>query len=429
VAPLAGRKTWKGNELHGLKDPKPSSSPRTVFEVYPVRELEKEVERGEREILERLEAEGGFVRTRIRPIDYLVDQIRFLREALAQAEGRGLQGIPAVEWAEYLSWPECWRVARTRWRRDLLRREAFEERSECWQGALRARHPGDSLLCGPPRQSNNWPPSTLRFGPYPSLEPRGKRQWHPQTPLASISLEAQLSFNPWTRPNPLQPVRRLSPNIVWTITLSIARKYGVQLHHLDVLIDEPRDYSSEEVMATLHAIIDGCGARLRAAETSPSAPPDAVLAQLRRTIDVARVATERIGQAKTNERAAILERLFRVPGTIQFGPIEIIPEDLPPEWLGVFLGFALCRKGVLSTQEQKRLSKAAVAVLGQWQVSKRFRKHELDEREVARIVKRLANMRRLLQAKSLFLYLAKAVRGVERDRQEFASERDLTRET
>jgi hypothetical protein len=60
VAPFAGRKTWKGNELHGLKDPKPSSSPRTVFEVYPVRELENEVERGEREILERLEAEGGY---------------------------------------------------------------------------------------------------------------------------------------------------------------------------------------------------------------------------------------------------------------------------------------------------------------------------------------------------------------------------------
>src|SRR5215813_9345348 len=87
--------------------------------------------------------------------------------------------------------------------------------------------------------------------------------------------------------------------------------------------------------------------------------------------------------------------------------VELLPDDLPPEWLGIFTGFAFERKGLLSVREGKRLRKAAAAVLEHWQMS-RFRSRELNGDQGNRIISRLSKIRRPLQARSLYDYLAKA---------------------
>ena len=106
----------------------------------------------------------------------------------------------------------------------------------------------------------------------------------------------------------------------------------------------------------------------------------------------------------------MLEMLNVVPGTIRLGAVEVLPDDLPDEWLEVFLGFALARKDLLSVRERKQLHKAAAAVLLHWQTS-RYPRRELDERHAEQIVERLSTLRRLLAARSLFDYLAKATLG------------------
>src|SRR5713101_3562600 len=104
----------------GPADSKHFPEGRTLFEIYDPWEVEFAVEGAEVEIRQELRAGAGFIRTRIEVLDYLVDQVRFLKAALGQAERKGLRGLPALEWAAYLSWPETRRLAKTQWRQNLV---------------------------------------------------------------------------------------------------------------------------------------------------------------------------------------------------------------------------------------------------------------------------------------------------------------------
>jgi hypothetical protein len=140
---------------------------RTLFEIYSPWEVEVETERAEGEILQELRSSPEFIRTGIEVLDYLVDQLRFLKAGLGHAERRGLRGLPALDWAGYLSWPETQRLAQTQWRRDLVKRYAFETPAWLWQRALHARQPDDPVNVGPSRE-DIWYPPELQLGPYPS---------------------------------------------------------------------------------------------------------------------------------------------------------------------------------------------------------------------------------------------------------------------
>ena len=70
---------------------------RTLFQLMAPGDVEIEVERAEREILEELGADAPFIRTNIEVLDYLVDQIRFLQAGLRHAARRGLRRLSALQ--------------------------------------------------------------------------------------------------------------------------------------------------------------------------------------------------------------------------------------------------------------------------------------------------------------------------------------------
>jgi hypothetical protein len=370
---------------------------RTLF--HDPSEVEVAVERAAREVLQELASSSELIRTGIEVIDYLVDQVRFLKAALADAERRGLRGLSALEWAAYLSWPETQRLAKTQWRRDLVRRYAFETPTAWWQRALQARRPDDPVNVGPSREEI-WRPPSLQLGPYPS-------ELHP-TKLAPATLEAHIQFDAWTTPGPLAPVRRLNRAMTWQLQVSVARLYRPRFWAMDIVIDEPRTYSAEEARTTLLARVAQLESMVRSAESDPSGVPSAVVAQWRQGVEFLQAAAGRIGQG-TRDRATLLDLCFSIPGTWWFGPVEILTDDLPPEWLGVMLGFAFDRRGLLSVRDGKLLRKVAAAVFDHWQNTK-YRDHEVSPKTTQLVVARLSQVRRLLQPSSLFAYVARLTR-------------------
>src|SRR5207244_2647100 len=170
----------------------------------------------------------------------------------------------------------------------------------------------------------------------------------------------------WTPPSPLTPVRRLNRAAVWTLEMSSAWLYDGRFVAIDILVDEPRDYSAEEAKTVLQMRADQWEQMLTFAETVEPPISAAVMAEWRVQIGVMRAAADEIGRAETRDRAMMLEMLNVVPGTIRLGAVEVLPDDLPDEWLEVFLGFALARKDLLSVRERKQLHKAAAAVLLHW---------------------------------------------------------------
>jgi hypothetical protein len=377
---------------------------RTLFDIYCAWEVEVETERAEREILQKLSSSPEFIRTDIEVLDYLVDQVRFLEAALGHAERRGLGGLPALDWATYLSWPETQRLAETQWRRDLVRRYAFETPAWLWQRALHARQPDDPVNVGPTRE-DVWYPPQLQLGPYPSARHL--------TRLAPALLEAHVQFDPWTTPGVLAPVRRLNQAMTWRLQVSAARLYNAQFWPFDLIIDEPREYSPEEARTTLLARAAYLESMLLRAENESSNVPPAVRAQWRQGLEFLQAAADQIGRGTTRNRATLLDLCFSIPGTWWFGPVEILSDDLPPEWLGVMLGFAFDRRGLLSVRDGKRLWRVAEAVFDHWQ-STRYPHRELSPDTSRRVVSRLAQVRRLLQPSSLFAYVARLTRGRRR---------------
>ncbi len=378
------------------------SEARTLFDGMNPWELEQELYRAEREIVRQLKDTAPFIPTGIDLVDFLVDQLRFAEAGRAQAERRGLQGLPALEWVEYLSWPECWRLAKTGWRRALLRQHAFEEQSCLWQAALHAHHPGDQVGVGPPRRLTF--PFPLRLGPYPSR--------YRLTRQAKASLEAEIAFDPkgdGVPPGPVRPVRRLNPVYSWRLVASAANLYDGQFHPVQIVIDEPRDYSAADTRQLLLAQAAHQQATLEAARQATPPPDPAALARWRQRIDILTAAAEAIPQVGTRERGLILGHFFTLPDTAWMTAVEVLTDGLPPDWLGVFLGFALERKGLLSVRERKRLRKVGAAVFSQWQ-SVYYPQRELQTGEASEAVGRLSRVRRLLQPKSLYQYLGKSMR-------------------
>ncbi len=373
----------------------------TLFEIRPPREVEQAVFGAEQEILENLR-EPPFIRTGVRNVDYLVDQWRFAKAGLAQAERLGLRGLAALEWTSYLSWPECSRQAQTGWHRDLLRRYAFEEPAPCWQRVLHTHSSEEAgRVVGPPRK-DVWLPAKLLFGPYPSASG--------PTALAPACLEADIQFDTGATPGPLTPVRRLTGASIWTLRLCAMRVYAERAGFLELVIDEPRRYSAAETQETLLAEAQHGETILHAATTGPTPIPAAVAAGWRKSIDQLRAAAGAITQARTRERATLLERLLSVPGSVGLTPIEVLTDDLPPDWFGVMLGFAFERRGVLSVRDRKHLHRAAQAVFDHWQAT-HYPNREILRKRASLIVARLADVRRLLQPSSLFAYLATLTRA------------------
>jgi hypothetical protein len=145
-------------------------------------------------------------------------------------------------------------------------------------------------------------------------------------------------------------------------------------------------------------------------ENEPSNVPPAVRGQWRQGLEFLQTTAAQIGRGTTRDRATLLEFCFSISGTWWFGPVEILSDDLPPEWLGVMLGLAFDRRGLLSVRDGKLLQNVAAAVLDHWQ-STRYPDHELSPETSRQVVSRLGQVRRLLQPSSLFAYVARLTRG------------------
>jgi hypothetical protein len=201
--------------------------------------------------------------------------------------------------------------------------------------------------------------------------------------------------------------------MTWRLQVSAARLYNAQFWPFDLIIDEPREYSPEEARTTLLARAAYLESMLLRAENESSNVPPAVRAQWRQGLEFLQAAADQIGRGTTRNRATLLDLCFSIPGTWWFGPVEILSDDLPPEWLGVMLGFAFDRRGLLSVRDGKRLWRVAEAVFDHWQ-STRYPHRELSPDTSRRVVSRLAQVRRLLQPSSLFAYVARLTRGRRR---------------
>ena len=178
---------------------------------------------------------------------------------------------------------------------------------------------------------------------------------------------------------------------------------------LDIVIDEPRTYSAEEARAALLARVSQLESMLRAVDSEPSGFPPVVVAQWRHGIELLQAAADLVGRGGTRDRATLLDLCFSIPGTWWFGPVEILTDDLAPEWLGVMLGFAFDRRGLLSVRDRKLLGNVSTAVFDHWQ-STRYPDREVSPETSRRVVSRLATVRRLLQPSSLFAYVAQLTR-------------------
>ncbi len=197
--------------------------------------------------------------------------------------------------------------------------------------------------------------------------------------------------------------------MTWQLQVSVARLYRPRFWAMDIVIDEPRTYSAEEARTTLLARVAQLESMVRSAESDPSGVPSAVVAQWRQGVEFLQAAADRIGQAGTRDRATLLDLCFSIPGKWWFGPVEILTDDLAPEWLGVMLGFAFDRRGLLSVRDGKLLRKVAAAVFDHWQNTK-YRDHEVSPKTSQLVVARLSQVRRLLQPSSLFAYVARLTR-------------------
>ncbi len=158
-------------------------------------------------------------------------------------------------------------------------------------------------------------------------------------------------------------------------------------------------------------LVGGEGTRLRPLTYAVPKPMAPLLGRpfIGWIIERLRAAADQLGRGTTRDRATLLERCFALPGAWWFGPVEILTDDLPPEWLGVMLGFAFDRRGLLSVRDGKLLRQVAAAVFDQWQGT-RYPHRELAPDIARRVVRRLGGVRRLLQPASLFAYLAQLAR-------------------
>jgi hypothetical protein len=403
---LGTRKMHGINQLRLKIEPQMAPVPRTLFQIYEGDggQLCSDIEAAEAELRHNVEA-GAQSRplTGVPLVDLLVDQFVFFFAARAQASARGLQGLAALEWAEYLSWPECKRQAGTVWRLALLKRYAFEEPSCWWQRALRAVNQGDQVGVGPPRNDVNWFPMGLQFGPYPV--PHGPSHWTKKLQVGV--LEAHFKYDPWTTPDALFPLRRLDGPLTWQLELWAARKYDQSFHHARVLIDEPRGYGREGVVERLHQIVGDLMGRLQ--QQRAGLPPHVVDAW-KGTIRRWQWTLRDVEQATTTRRRAkALADHTALPLEVLLGEIDVVPEDLRIEWFGMYLGFVLERRGILSARESQRLHQSAEQLVEDWQDT-RFPRRRLDRVAAQRIVHRLANVLRPLTGKSVLAYLAKATR-------------------
>jgi hypothetical protein len=371
---------------------------RTLFEIFDPAQVEWDVEETDRALRES--RDRSYLGTGVSSVDYLVDQLLYLKAAREEAARRGLDGLAALEWVEYMSWPECRRRART-WRRELLHRYAFEKPAARWQSILRGHSPDEAAsLVGPLRARSDgsgvgvYPPPILYLGPYPAA-------WIPPR-FGPISLEGHIVPAPPSgyTGSALVPLRRLNQSRAWTLYAYAARIYGGSGRELTILLDEPRDYSAAEAAEQLRLMARELGSSEQAEDCAE------LIAVLQQSADA-------LLTADSADRALILETLSTIPGLIRLSGTqpEIIPEDLPPEWLGVFIGFAFERKGLLPVRDVKKLRRSAATVLEQWQSANYEGRGELTHAAANRIVHRLADMRRLLTKKSLFAYLAKSVPG------------------
>lgn len=378
---------------------------KTLFEILSPQGARRAVELAEATIKQTLPTD--ILRTGIRSIDYLVDQVLFMQAGRDDARRRGLSGLAALEWVEYLSWPECLRQARTAWRRALLCRHAFEEPTSRWQSALHANFEGDYFQLGPPRgpagfKNVIYPPPGILFAPYPS-------EYSPPTKLAPATVHASITFNLWTRSSALEPVRRLTDAIVWTLKIATTSFYnGYPRGFLELVLDEPRDFSIDETRATLYAMANELEAWLDQMGQTLADRTSTI-----RRVTAMREAAGSLDGARSSQRAAVLEEFMMEPLAISL-VTAILPEDLPAEWLGVFLALAAQSTGILSARDAKKVLPHATAVLERWQ-GKHYPRHELSQAEASRVIGRVARMRRLMNKKSLFSYLEKSVRGVEKD--------------
>lgn len=253
-------------------------------------------------------------------------------------------------------------------------------------------------------------PPSLQFGPYPSdLPPKVRPTRH-----APACLEAHI-FLDLEQSNPLRPVRRLDAVTSWALLIEAAWLYRGRFPVIQIIIDEPRIYSAREAHEWLLAQAGRVEATLEAARSATPPIPDRVATNWAEQIAVMRRAAGALERASTAERATILEYFFSLPWTVWMSAVEILTDDLPPEWLGVMVGFAFERRGMLSVRERRQLRKAAAAVLGHWQAS-RYPHREVGLQEAERLVTRLAGLRRPLQPASVFAYLAKLLRGVRSPR-------------
>ena len=352
-------------------------------------------------------------------VEWLGDQIVFLRAAWEWLQVRKLSDEDTVWLLEMLSLPECWRRTLRKWQRTRLLDEALLQSNLHWRDVLSCRQRTDRMRHIPRTGAFQFYPRQL--GPYQSPCRCPKRWPNPW----KLPFDFFLTIK-WPGAEGGSLLQPLLSGSSFSFTIELRTLTG------SVFLDVPRDYNGAECIRQLQQLrscIDQCVVRdqtdsaLRSAEPEPQEyvgllgrvrhgpAPDVVslrqqwrayAANLER--DIARLRNPKLRRA---QRAAILQTHFMIAATMSLKPIHLLPLDLSIDVLPLVVSAWMMERDLLSFHERRTVKRYVVAQLLQ-------RNGDMTpsqaQRLVREVIQRLGNFARPLGGDSIRAYLRQVVR-------------------
>ena len=352
-------------------------------------------------------------------VEWLGDQILFLRAAWEWLQVRTLSDEETLWLLEMLALPECWRRSLRKWQRTWLLDEALVQSNLHWRDVLSCQQRTDRMRHIPRTGAFQFYPRQL--GPYQS-PCRSPKRWP----------------NPWKIPFDFLLTIKWpgaeGGSLVQPLLSGSSVSFTIELRTLtgSLFLDGPRDDNRAECirqLEQLRSLIDQCVVRdqtdsaFRSAEPAPQeyvgllgrvrlgpAPDMASLCQQWRAYaadlerDIARLRNPKLRRA---QRAAILQTHFMIAATMSLKPIHLLPLDLPIDMLPLVISAWMMERDLLSFHERRAVQRYVVARLLQLNTDMT---PGLAQRLAREVIQQLGNFARPLGGDSIRAYLRQVVR-------------------
>lgn len=352
-------------------------------------------------------------------VEWLGDQIVFLRAAWEWVQVRKLSDEDTLWLLEMLALPECWRRSLRKWQRTRLLDEALVQSNLHWREVLSCRQRVDHIKHIPRTGAFQFYPRQL--GPYQSPF-RCPRRWP----------------NPWKIPFDFLLTIKWpgaeGGSLLQPLLSGSSLSFTIELRTLtgSVFLDVPRDYNAAKCiqqLEQLRSFIEQCVVRDQTDRALLSAEPEqqefvgllgrvhlgpapdvvslrqqwrAYAADLER--DIERLRNPKLRRA---QRAAILQTHFMIAATMSLKPINILPLDLPIDVVPMVISAWMMERDLLSFHERRTVKRYFVAQLFQLNMDMT---PDQAQRLVREVIQQLGNFARPMRGDSLRAYLRQVVR-------------------